>query len=345
MDKMESKLLDAYEDIVGLLNERQTLQTQIEDMHEAFRMRVLDVCDSLPNAQPTPRLNREWVDATRERLMEWMHEKGEMECRVRMWDLSSFQRQLRKSALAGFARHDADAEANKKYVSQYVINLIGYAVRVGRFPEEIVRSMYEHERNEIEFNLKLADNFKNMEKERMDQECTMFTCAMAGQNISKWTEEHARRSEYWTFEREKMYYEIHHARKQVLRLREAAELELNALYGERAEFMDKQIKDLEEVALRAKRLRELCATLEISEELRFKIWTCFENSLVHRTDLMVDRHLDQLLMCAIYIMAKVGFDMFERSLSVYYDHVLSQSLPYRHRNSVTCLLYFCCFYG
>ena len=257
MDKMEGKLLDAYEDIVGLLNERQTLQTQIEDMHEAFRMRVLDVCDSLPNAQPTPRLNREWVDATRERLMEWMHEKGEMECRVRMWDLSSFQRQLRKSALAGFARHDADAEANKKYVSQYVINLIGYAVRVGRFTEEIVRSMYEHERNEIEFNLKLADNFKNMEKERMDQECTMFTCAMAGQNISKWTEEHARRSEYWTFEREKMYYEIHHARKQVLRLREAAELELNALYGERAEFMDKQIKDLEEVALRAKRLREL----------------------------------------------------------------------------------------
>lgn len=57
----------------------------------------------------------------------------------------------------------------------------------------------------------------------------------------------------------------------------------------------------------AKRLRELCSTLEISDELRLKIWTCFEYSLVHCSCLMVDRHLDQLLMCAIYIIAKVGF--------------------------------------
>lgn len=62
-----------------------------------------------------------------------------------------------------------------------------------------------------------------------------------------------------------------------------------------------------------KRLRELCSTLDISEELRLKIWTCFEFSLVHCTRLMVDRHLDQLLMCAIYIIAKVGFDRSETS--------------------------------
>lgn len=60
-------------------------------------------------------------------------------------------------------------------------------------------------------------------------------------------------------------------------------------------------------SLMARRLRELCSTLRISDELRLKIWTCFEYSLVHCTDLMVDRHLDQLLMCAIYIIAKVGF--------------------------------------
>lgn len=59
-------------------------------------------------------------------------------------------------------------------------------------------------------------------------------------------------------------------------------------------------------SLMGRRLRELCATLHISDELRLKIWTCFEHSLVHCTDLMVDRHLDQLLMCAIYIIAKVG---------------------------------------
>lgn len=53
------------------------------------------------------------------------------------------------------------------------------------------------------------------------------------------------------------------------------------------------------------RLRHLCAKLDISSELRRKIWTCFEYSLVHCTDLMMDRHLDQLLMCAVYVMAKV----------------------------------------
>uniref|UniRef100_A0A3B5BHC0 Retinoblastoma-like protein 2 n=1 Tax=Stegastes partitus TaxID=144197 RepID=A0A3B5BHC0_9TELE len=53
------------------------------------------------------------------------------------------------------------------------------------------------------------------------------------------------------------------------------------------------------------RLRDLCAKLDISSELRRKIWTCFEYSLVHCTEMMMDRHLDQLLMCAVYVMAKV----------------------------------------
>lgn len=53
------------------------------------------------------------------------------------------------------------------------------------------------------------------------------------------------------------------------------------------------------------RLRDLCAKLDISTDLRRKIWTCFEYSLVHCTDLMMDRHIDQLLMCAIYVMTKV----------------------------------------
>uniref|UniRef100_A0A3P9Q878 RB transcriptional corepressor like 2 n=1 Tax=Poecilia reticulata TaxID=8081 RepID=A0A3P9Q878_POERE len=53
------------------------------------------------------------------------------------------------------------------------------------------------------------------------------------------------------------------------------------------------------------RLRDLCAKLDISSELRRRIWTCFEYSVVHCTDMMKDRHMDQLLMCAVYVMAKV----------------------------------------
>ncbi|XP_034437742.1 retinoblastoma-like protein 2 isoform X2 [Hippoglossus hippoglossus] len=58
-------------------------------------------------------------------------------------------------------------------------------------------------------------------------------------------------------------------------------------------------------SLMSRRLRELCSTLDVSDELRLKIWTCFEHSLVHCSHLMVDCHLDQSLMCAIYIIAKI----------------------------------------
>jgi hypothetical protein len=56
------------------------------------------------------------------------------------------------------------------------------------------------------------------------------------------------------------------------------------------------------------RLRDLCERMQIEEEddLRRKIWTCFEHTLVNHTDLMVDHHIDQILMCAIYVMAKVS---------------------------------------
>uniref|UniRef100_A0A672G4M6 Retinoblastoma-like 1 (p107) n=1 Tax=Salarias fasciatus TaxID=181472 RepID=A0A672G4M6_SALFA len=53
------------------------------------------------------------------------------------------------------------------------------------------------------------------------------------------------------------------------------------------------------------RLRDLCVKLDISSELRGKIWTCFEHSMVHNTELMRDRHLDQLLLCSIYIISKI----------------------------------------
>lgn len=47
----------------------------------------------------------------------------------------------------------------------------------------------------------------------------------------------------------------------------------------------------------------------LTKEQQKKIWTCFEHSLVNFPDLMKDRHLDQLLMCAIRIIDKVCNDV------------------------------------
>ncbi|XP_054892718.1 retinoblastoma-like protein 2 isoform X2 [Poeciliopsis prolifica] len=52
------------------------------------------------------------------------------------------------------------------------------------------------------------------------------------------------------------------------------------------------------------RLREMCFKLQVSDELGSKMWTCLENSLARHSSLMKDRHLDHLLISAIYIIAK-----------------------------------------
>ncbi|XP_043272516.1 retinoblastoma-like protein 1 [Venturia canescens] len=55
------------------------------------------------------------------------------------------------------------------------------------------------------------------------------------------------------------------------------------------------------------RMQNLCNSLVITEtDLKKKIWTIFEYSIKDRTELMKDRHLDQILMCAIYVICKLA---------------------------------------
>ncbi|XP_024407208.2 retinoblastoma-like protein 2 [Desmodus rotundus] len=79
------------------------------------------------------------------------------------------------------------------------------------------------------------------------------------------------------------------------------------------------------------RLRDLCVKLDISDNLRKKIWTCFEFSIVQCPELMMDRHLDQLLMCAIYVMAKVTKDdkSFQNIMRCYRTQPQARSQIYR----------------
>ncbi|KAG9473840.1 retinoblastoma-like protein 1 isoform X2 [Eleutherodactylus coqui] len=80
------------------------------------------------------------------------------------------------------------------------------------------------------------------------------------------------------------------------------------------------------------RLRDLCLKLDLSNDLRRKIWTLFGYSLVHCTDLMKDRHLDQLLLCAVYIMAKVTKEerLFHDIMKCYRNQPQADSRVYRH---------------
>nr|XP_056701014.1 retinoblastoma-like protein 1 isoform X2 [Euleptes europaea] len=79
------------------------------------------------------------------------------------------------------------------------------------------------------------------------------------------------------------------------------------------------------------RLRDLCLRLDVSNDLRRKMWTCFEFTLVNCTDLMKERHLDQLLLCAFYIMAKVSTEerTFQDIIESYRNQPQANSQVYR----------------
>lgn len=54
------------------------------------------------------------------------------------------------------------------------------------------------------------------------------------------------------------------------------------------------------------RMQDLCDKLNIADkEVRLKIWTCFEYVIVNNVNLMKNRHLDQILMCTVYVVCKV----------------------------------------
>ncbi|KAK5602693.1 hypothetical protein CRENBAI_003672 [Crenichthys baileyi] len=79
------------------------------------------------------------------------------------------------------------------------------------------------------------------------------------------------------------------------------------------------------------RLRDLCLKLDIPSELRGKIWTCFEHALVHCTELMKERHLDQLLLCCIYIISKITKEThtFQDIMKCYRSQPQASSHVYR----------------
>lgn len=54
-------------------------------------------------------------------------------------------------------------------------------------------------------------------------------------------------------------------------------------------------------------MNDLCKKLEfIDTDLKKKIWTIFEYSVKDQTEFMKDRHLDQILMCAVYVICKIA---------------------------------------
>jgi hypothetical protein len=93
------------------------------------------------------------------------------------------------------------------------------------------------------------------------------------------------------------------------------------------------------------RLLDLCDRLRIDERGKQRVWTLFEHVLRTETSLMTGRHLDQNLMCCIYVVAKVD-RLFLLSHLQYFFQITKQDVPfhdimyhYRHQPQATSRVY------
>ncbi|KAK0136810.1 Retinoblastoma-like protein 1 [Merluccius polli] len=79
------------------------------------------------------------------------------------------------------------------------------------------------------------------------------------------------------------------------------------------------------------RLRDLCVKLDVSSELRGKMWTCFEHAVIHCSEMMKDRHLDQLLLCSVYLISKITKEghSFQDIMKCYRSQPQAHSHVYR----------------
>lgn len=76
----------------------------------------------------------------------------------------------------------------------------------------------------------------------------------------------------------------------------------------------------------------MCDRIRIEDINRQKVWTLFEHVLRNETTLMTSRHLDQNLMCCLYIVAKVcSLDTSFHDIMYHYRHQpQAVSRVYRH---------------
>jgi hypothetical protein len=56
----------------------------------------------------------------------------------------------------------------------------------------------------------------------------------------------------------------------------------------------------------AHRIMELCDRMGLPETLKESVWTAIKYLLSEKTELLINRHLDQMIVCTIYSVAKLN---------------------------------------
>lgn len=77
------------------------------------------------------------------------------------------------------------------------------------------------------------------------------------------------------------------------------------------------------------RLKDLCKNLQFAnnpENLLQMIWTLFEHAVIEHTGLMKDRHVDQILMCCVYVLCKIQVRFRFIGLPLFFKYITAMFL-------------------
>ena len=255
IDKYEDRLICVYEDIILLYAERQKLQNALEKLQEKNREEAMDICDKKISKVATDRIDREWENKKRNQLFEKMELVVKEECRSRAWYLNDVMSRFARAATIRWKRYDADREEKKKYVDEYLTNLLSYAVRIGQYPE-ILNDVRGHLMLSENLHAEVARNFEKTEQERVKNELELYKCSMTGQSTRQLADQADRCSSSLSHERQYLYRRIYESKVKIESHDAKAKLLLQDLYEKRGRFIAKQLIDVEEILLKGKSERE-----------------------------------------------------------------------------------------
>lgn len=73
------------------------------------------------------------------------------------------------------------------------------------------------------------------------------------------------------------------------------------------------------LAYSAQRILELCESMQISQKTQEEIWEGFKYLLSECTEILVGRHIDQLVLCTIFGVCKINSPISFKKLVEEYD--------------------------
>ena len=255
IDELENRLSVLFEDILDLFSERETLCQDMERLREEVRDQALKVCvEKFGTFEfEIVKCDDEWMWHTQANLCESMKEKLREECRVRAMNLNEMMIMFEEKARLAWEQFDEKSEERKKWVNEFRLNLIGYAINVNRFGD-LVSNVRKTKCRGMELEKELEGHFRFADRDRYIYE--MYVCNGVNDDLETRTTALNNRHNDHVAERVVLYKKLSICAKQFESHQDQLDLHLGALYERRQADLSRRLCRIKDVMLNGKKKRD-----------------------------------------------------------------------------------------